>query len=187
MNYKLLSAIGLFWNEQNIEVLIWFTVIVNPLFWFFFSVSSPFRFFSFKNIHRIFVFRNLQSSSPIKGFHPKMFTEILVSLEIYRDLILKRYCWKTKGWHQNPKKQFVPQMEGRCSLISDDLLLPELTISSINDHSGVTILSFLFCARITNRHVSKCSARARNKLKRAEKCPFNEQNMGLIIFKIIIN
>lgn len=58
MNYKLLSAIGLFWNEQNIEVLIWFTVIVNPLFWFFFSVSSPFRFFSFKNIHRIFVFRN---------------------------------------------------------------------------------------------------------------------------------
>lgn len=72
MNYKLLSAIGLFWNEQNIEVLIWFTVIVNPLFFGgFFSVSSPFRFFSSKNIHRIFVFRNLQSSSPTKVFHPK--------------------------------------------------------------------------------------------------------------------
>lgn len=62
MNYKLLSAIGLFWNEQNIEVLIWFTVIVNPLFFGgFFAVSSPFRFFSSKNVHRNFgKLRNLQ-------------------------------------------------------------------------------------------------------------------------------
>lgn len=57
--------------EQNIEVLIWFTVIVNPLFWVFFSVSSPFRFFSFKNIHRIFVFRNYRVQVQLRFFIQK--------------------------------------------------------------------------------------------------------------------
>lgn len=116
MNYKLLSAIGLFWNEQNIEVLIWFTVIVNPLFFGFFWLSQ---------VHLDF-------------FPPKIFTEFLCS-EIYRGRVQLRFF--IQNVHRNfGKLRNLQRLDFEMILLKDQRLASksEVAVCATDGRSVLT-------------------------------------------------